>query len=561
MQSRFFIKTLIYAFNRKKLVDVFRELNNRKLQKRVFTAIYSKTKFRLSQKKIYLSQLLNNRYCIDFLLHISYIIFKDKYTIQQKAYLKLNFDKLLIKQKLNNAKNVFAKLIKATKIIRNENRKVSDKLEKVKLYQAYLLKRKFFQMMRSDLGMVKEILKFQKRLFLLRYYYNKFKREKLSSKIKKAKSTFKAFILKRVIALFKPKYRKVNIDSNNSFKLKIKRRLFKILKIFTNLSFAKQYIIKQRVFYSKLHFFKTMRIVLIESLLTQGLINKVQDFKRKETLGILLKTSLKRKKLDLHQHEKDKLLKRKAFYLLKNVKNIINELITRYIRFIFHCFIKMALYKKYSRKDLKNTNQRLNTIYYFRSFFAKIKRSLNNSIVNQSKQSIQSMQAVPDKLKLYFSLFLNKVKAIVHNKKSRLINIRYLRFKSFIGKVNKRVQVKCLQKAAKRFILFKNAKFMIHRITNLMDTNYKYIKLKKFIKAYHCDRLYQSLEYCYKTKGLEEQIELYYNLKVKKKVVRVLKYYYSSKLKYHLIERRYKDYLIITTLKNLTSYIIKHNNN
>src|SRR5690349_5053782 len=47
-QSKFLVKTLVYAFNRKKLVDVFTELKNRKLQKCVFNALHSKTKFHLS---------------------------------------------------------------------------------------------------------------------------------------------------------------------------------------------------------------------------------------------------------------------------------------------------------------------------------------------------------------------------------------------------------------------------------------------------------------------------------------------------------------------------------
>jgi hypothetical protein len=559
-QSRLLVKSLVYAFNRKKLVDAFVELRNRKLQKRVFSALYGKTKFRLSQKKIYLSQLSNNRYSVDFLLHIGFLIFREGYAVAQKPYLKLNFDKLLAKQKHNNARDVFTKLVKACAVSREDKIKVSGKVERIKLIHTILVKRKLFRVIGEELKIKKDILKFQKRLFLLRYYYNKFKAEKQIAKFAKSNSKFKNFVIKKTIGLLKRNAFKrrqcINSHELDSFyKYKVKKKFLKSLKINTHLSSAHQYIIKQRMFYCKLNFFKTMRILMIESLLTQGLVNKITDHRRKETLGVMLKICLYQKKLCLFSRKRNKALKRKAFYFLKNLRGIINEQITRYIRFIFCMFTKLALYRNKIRKEFKAITQKKTISLYYKLFLARVKKRRNLSIseINQSKRS------VPDNLRLYFGLFLNRVKAVIARKRITLVNHRYLNLKSFLYKVNKRIQSNYLKKAARRFILLKNAKILLYRVTKSLEKNYRYNKLMRLAKSHYCDKLYQSLEYCYKTKHLEDQIDLYYILKVKKKALYAMKHNFSSRLKYHLIERRFKDYLIITALKYLTSFIIERN--
>jgi hypothetical protein len=542
-QSRFLIKSLVYSYNRKKLIDAFIELKNRKLKNKVFNAICTKLKFRVNRGKIYLSQLFNNQYSVEFLIHISYFIFTKSYPILQKQNLKVNFDKLLAKQKFNNLKNAFEKFYKAFSISKEETQINTQRLNNFENCKVYLSQQTFFKSVAWKIKIKKDIMKFTKRLFLLRYYYNKFKKEKLTANLTKSKSLFKRFILTRIFNKFKPK--KV-FDINAFYRNKIKLKFLIALRQNLKNSFAIKLIHDYRQRNNKLKFFKNLRILMVESLVTQGLINKFQDFTKKKTLAILFKVCLYKKKLYFHFRKRNKILKRKVFNFLKGLRGIINQQITKYIRFIFCLFTKLVIYKKLLRKNYKNNIQRKIILFIYKSFFIRAIR-------------MKSKMLKIDRKLVLFRLFFKTIKSQISQKKEKTINKKLLLQISFFAKMHKIIQFNFLKNAARRFILLKNSKIFFHRVTNDLDEEYKQTKLKRLVQTYYKEKLSEYLTFCYKTKNLENQIDLYYQLQLKKKALFAFKYNYSSKLKFHLLERRYKDYLIITALKYLTSYIIERN--
>jgi hypothetical protein len=557
VHSKFLIKSLIYTYNRKKLVDVFLELKNRKLVANILTTLNNKTKFRINQKKIYLSQLVNNQYTINFLLYISYHIFEKGYSIQQKPQLKTNFDKMLIKQKLNNLKGIFDNFCKGCYLFKEESNFLKSKAEQIKDNSIIKDKQLFFKAIVKTIKHKTEITKFKKRLFLLRYYYKRFKFEKISGKIQKSKRKLKNFIIAKIFQTLKTEAKvKLSLKAEKGFAAhknkSLKLQFFKALQKNLKLAGAKNIIIKQQIFCAKLNFFRKMRILIIESLLAQGLINRIEDYQKRKLLGNMLKTSLYLKKAAFFQRKKNKLLKRKAFFLMKGFKTVVNDQITQYIRFIFNVFTKLVIYKKHLRKNIKNKIQRNLIIFYYRLFFTKIKGKAIKIDVSAIRKPVNN-----EKLKLYFSLFINKVKAFVTSNQMKLINARYLIFKSFLIKANNGTNISLLKKAAKRYITFKNSNYLFSRISKKLEKRQKLEKVNRLVKTYYFEKIYEGMEYYIKTKSLEHQISMYYNLKVKKRILNTFKNNYSNILKYRLIERRYKDYLIITSLKYLTSYIIE----
>jgi hypothetical protein len=560
--TNYMMKLLIYAYNRRNLVKAFVELKNIKSKKKLFQAITNKLKFRICQKKIYFSQLMNNIYSIEFINVIIYIIQEKFFSIKMKNVLTTNLNKMNNFVRIRKLQTIFDGFCKSLNKIRILNNTI-DELA-INISQKFMKKNLnlLFIIAKRNILLRKEIDKFKKKVFFLRYYYNKYKFEKVLNTLNKSKSKFRLFVLKKNFS--KMKNIRYKIKSNcekmvvDFYKKKILLKTFNKLKINTVISYKKKYIIKQGIFYRRMNFFRKMRILIIESLLKQGVINRINDYVQRKYLSISFVSSLFKKKLEYFKYKRENILKQKIFNTIKQYKYRNHKNISNHLKYIFNIFILKAKLLKYNKIIEKRTYLE-QYILFFKKLFLK---KLTKKKPNDSYFSFANTNNLPEHIKLQYSIFFRKIKARCYKNKIHTTYSRYIIFKQFKRRVNKLIITREIFNFSNSMKKLKLYKHFLSISMKILDEKFFGDKVKILVSKYYKQQLLQNMLYLYKKKNLNEQINLYYSLKIKRRFFYKLKDKYTNRLKELLIRKRYNDYMIINALRILTNVIIdKHNIN
>jgi hypothetical protein len=558
--TNYMMKLLIYAYNRRNLIKAFIELKDVKYKKRIFEAISNKIRFRICQKKIYVSQLMNNIYSIEFINIINNIIQDRYYSIKTKNVFNNNLNKMNNVLRIRKLRTIFDKLCYSLNKLRILNKTIDElafnmKEKSIKKYLSL-----FFISTKRNILLKNEVNKFLKKTFLLRYYFRKYKNEKVINTIKKKRNTFKILLLKRnfhklknvrTISNYKTEQKAIEFYRNKS-----RFKSFSRLKINTVMSYKRNYIIKQGVFYNRMIFFRKMRIMLIESLLKQGVINRINDYVKKKYLSISFISSLFKKKLEYFKYKRENKSKEKIFNIIKQYKYRNHENLSKHLKYIFNIFaLKTKLNKNNKIKQKRIHIER--HILFFKKLFLK---KLTSKKQNDSYFSFGKVQNISEHIKLQYSIFFGKVKARCYKNRIHLTYSRYIIFKQFKRKVNKTIVTREILNFSNNMIKLKLYKHFLSNSIKLLDRKFFQNKINLLVSNYYKQSFLQNMQYLYKKKNLNEQINLYYSLKIKRRFFYTLKDKYTNHLKELLIQKRYHDYLIINSLRIITNIILNKNN-
>lgn len=609
--SKLLMKSLIHVFNRKRLVEAFIELKNKRIIVTTYKSFQNIMKFKLNHKRLYLSQLLNNYICVKFLNKIWELICKlaskNKLEIISKSYLQNNIYKLKILNDLNNKRKIFGIILDNKK----EHMEYLDKLAIVaERCKEILIKKSTKSFFKKENGIIKiknNVKKFKNKLFMIRYYYFKFKRESVKEKLKVSmqqmefkiiQNNFKKFI---IMSLKKTK----NVDKNQiSYDHYTKKIKHNVINIWSNYSFLMRkvkYLKNKRSINDKIDFFRSLKINSIESLLIQGVKEKYKKYSKKNLLNYLIVCSTFEEKIIKAENFKKFYLKKNILNFLKKYKVVSNILFKNTIKFYLNIFQINSSFKKFTdeklnsdqKKKIENAQKKICILRFKDKIEIKIKirlirnkklldiikktikifkrlrqKSLNSSIklssINpslnfNSSNSTHFLNLIDERYKeFYFRSCLHKILQYTFQNKIKKTFLKKLYFKKFIFRTCKKISTGALKLCRDKMKKAKYLKYFLNMIYLNINKNYTEEALQKIKDKFILLNFFKNIQECSESIKLYMQIKTYYKIKQNRKIFRSFKYNYMNKIKQKMLYERYKEYLIFSSLRVLSEKLISN---
>jgi len=174
---------------------------NLKKKEKLFSALTNKLKFRIQNKKIYFSQLSENEFCINFIFLMINTSKNLRLPIRKNINFGFNYNVLKIKKgkylkiKLFNIlKGLYLYNIEKEKNLINLSYNLQNKFQKSIIFKSYAA----LLNIRINILLRKNCQNFMKKLFLIRFYFNKYKNQALKTKINILKNKFNQNSLKNM---------------------------------------------------------------------------------------------------------------------------------------------------------------------------------------------------------------------------------------------------------------------------------------------------------------------------------------------------------------------------
>ena len=609
--SKQLLTKFIYAYNRKNLCEAISELRDKRKKSKIFNFLKNKMKFKINHNKLYFSQLSNNPYSINFLLMICKIILTREKRhqnplLKQKNYFNSNFKKLIILSDLNEKRKIFDSLKNSLLIIKyskqilvNSNEKFSESLEKIRC-------REFFFNFKEKFKFNKKREKFLKKLFLVRFYFKKYKDEILGTKLKNLKfklNEYRICLLKKVFLSFILK--KINqrriFRKFSKFTIRNKHLLLEIfqnLKYFSILRKKKNFLRQKFILNTRAKFLRNLKLVAIESLLRHGLNQKIQNFNKKNLLSILIHSSVNKYKQSQTKLNRLNRIKKLLLITLKESKLFRGKISKSLKQLFFRIFIQKVCMKKYLKYEIESQKmkkiEKFNKLLFFlylrnkMKIFKKIKkfqnrkkiqifkkfitlilkRKISKSLQN-SRQSINQLDSFlmnDSNIKLFYKrLFLIKLFRFKIIKKITKNHCNKYFFKKFSKRINIKITITALKLFQRRMILIQNSKIFLNKVFKQIDRKTHLNELKNISLKFYTSNILSQMNLCVKNKIFTSQINTYLTLKIRKRSFNKIKIFYINQLKKKMLEERFLEYLKLKALDIMNgiciSKYLKQNNN
>lgn len=747
--KRNLLKTLIYSYNRKKMIDEFLFQKSNKIKNKIFTTIKNKLRFRIQNRKLYFTQLSENQFSVDFIYLIINCLRRLKLPIRKNSYFGFNFNVLKIKKE-NSLKYQIFNFLKKLHLNKVEKEKnlvtlaynFQNKTQKSFIFHCYSI---LFSL-RILIKRKKAIKNFIRKLFLIRFYFNKYKKEALNSKIISIKNKFSQNMIrnlyrklynnaklnlkkKGISKVFKLKGSKIINNSNNisfynynnqqdnkdelsintttnknikeiinsiqeknkcnklnaylktqknktfkgnengfdltysnnenifiknkidsssenknghsysqsisitnslfgnnsengsnailspknnyknipmkesyidkiyenkleeinraenvhndEFILKdtdilenelkldiinfnkrkdtnslrisfIKHNLDFIKKI-TNIKAKLRFINRHKIKILKKDFLRNLRILCIESLVSQAVIEKYNILKRKIFLKILRKCSINKKRIEQFAKRRLFIKKQMTFQAIKNLKASNAKLVISKVKYCLKLlFLKIRIIKQ-SKLIEKMFFSQKRIIFIKNVFFVKVKNLIRekNGIYQKYKSLIQYV-----KTKISIKSFLRKILKSYTLKVKKSFLAKKNSFKQYKNNSKVLIKLRIITLLKKKLIMIKYIKRFLKNTFKLIDINYNRNKLSKIYKKYLINSCFKHIDSSLKNKNLIRQISQFTKLKKLSKTFKGIKCYYMNQLKSKMIKQSYDKYLMINFLKLSINSII-----
>jgi hypothetical protein len=564
--SKLFLNGLIHSYNRKKLIGSFKSLKQIKLKKKCFGIISNYIKYKSNHKKLYLSQLMNNEYCTKFLMICYNISSKKKIKIKERSSVSSNLKKLKIVNEIFLKRKIISILI--------ENKNISEKniYDKIRIFHNNQIKsmydKYFFNRLRIIKNQKTKIRRYEKKVFLLRFFLKKFLKASNNNKLQYSQNSFQLFNFKSHFLKFLNNLKK-QITSNTVIK-KLKKRIFHEWKFLISLKRRYNLIKNKKLTSSRKLFFKNLKLNSIESLLIQGVIEKNKIYLRHLLVKLLFITSFYSLKLYKFLDLKKVKLKRKIF----NCKACKKDEIVNNLKFLLKIF-KIRLRNFYNNKIYfkqmirgirEKTDKKIILIFLkLNKKFSNKVRKFKNDIMLKNIHIFFHFTFRKEKYENFYSNQEKHHKFFRNKFKSRLNENEKLKhgILRFLIKIIKRntislIKVKKIKSISKHLLLSKEIKIFLHKILKILLRSKIFYEIKNKIQIHFCQKFLNYLVSCSNLKPLNSHIILYKGIKDKRKIINAWKYFYMNRIKFYMLSDRLNEYILLKYLKKL--HILSKNN-
>ena len=564
--SSFLIKILKFCYKEKKLENkAFFELTKNKLR-RIIKEMKAQIVYNKTIDKYFFSQILNNDSAVEFSKILIYL--GNSYNIKKLYRYESNINTIIHKEE-------FILKQKILLYLKNLNNFIENKLtEEAETFKHNIIifndKKTFINYLEERIILNYKIKYFQQKIFFLRSkYYLLYKKKR-----------------KETSPIFGPNKESILNFHNLKLKTLVFKSIQKNAKIFNQK--IEELQIKNFMKNVKFFFYQS-RKKTIESLIIEGMKQKINKYKKYMILKILLYSKiecLKQYRVELTTRKKYQkkflfnILKKNV--LLKNYEKLCN--IKFFFRLSFSIMIKQKKKEKKENKlfiiqgmqkffihlvklRIKVKKKQLNKLqlcknkilairkkYFIKEIKSEIRKkkynklvylkhdklfSLAIGIINLKNKCLNGIKIKTKKVKMkitkkYYNIFKKRV--IVNSK----ITSSFLLFNKYILKSN-----------YKKFVGINNYNITIKKETILISNMYKTFYLKKYLEG---------LNMCYKMKLIDNKVDDYYKTKRKKIFLNVLKKRYQNSIKFSMLSLRFNEYLIISTFNSFFRTINKKKN-
>ena len=553
--SKNLLNILVFCYNRKKILNIFLEKKNKKLKIEVFNAFKNRIDYQKSFNYFFFNQIIKNQSAIDFLLMFK--IKRKKNVFKNNFYLIENKKNLILKKKIFNfLKNFSNKIF-------NEN--IYNFNYKLQIFY----KNKFFDICKRKLVNKYKIFYFEEKIAFIRLKNLLMKKKSkilLNKKLNKQKNNYQN---NNNNSSFQDSYasnftfnanknstqnsfynNNNNKNENNFYSYILKKKAFNLL--------IKNYNINKNIIkeLNKKHlinqislFFKYSRIKTIESLIIQGIKEKIKIYQKILLLKILFSSNVSKIKFNRAEKIRKKYLKKTIFNLFKTNKNINNLEKILIIKFYYKFFILKT-------KLLKNKNKFFEEFNEKKLEFKIMIKNIKNKINSKKKIILFKFNHKKNSFKYFFHLFRN----VYINKNYNKFNYKFYAssFNLFIKNINNLIINNSLKFVSKKLLKKKLFDNFLNNINNKKEQNSLILNLNNISKKFYLNTYLTALDICLKSKNLNDSISELNKTKIKKKIFNQFKKYYLDKIKYNMLTCRYKEYLFYMSIKKM---LIKYNKN
>ena len=605
--SKFIIEKMKYFYELKKKENFITKGIEIIKKRKIFEVLKNKLNYKKNYNKFLLSQIMNNQFALDFIL---FLCDKAKNRIRTKSSFATNYEEVITRKALNRNEEYCRTIFDLLK--RNKDISTTQKI-KVREISKFIYQHGFFSRVKEELHYKSKIGFLFKKLFFMRYYIMFYKKQQKLQIYEDKKNKVKSMIMKRnfnsLLNIIRTKkehnkkiddiisettskslksHKKISFTYNrydNSqnrkanaleiYNVKLKQKGFALLLDYHNMN-KKIFNYREKIVNKEMDtFFKRSKIKTIESLIVQGIKEKIKNYQKLYFFQVLFYSSFSKMKLEKGMENRERNLQKKGFNLLKDNVQINYKIIKQNLKFYFKYFTLLIPLQKSLHQSTKNKYMKLYEKFVFNVFIKKI------YIKKAQKMQMKSLKGkfISNSFKESARLFLNKNKktniddSISKNRriysktffkqinKSRILTKLSKRQKSinkikiwnrFVKSINNSIIINSLQITSHKLIL-RNA--YIHFIDNINSSFTKSegsSKLNSIYKKYLAQKLIDTLIISSKTKSIMDDIYTLYETKLKKKIFNEYKKRYLDNIKFSMLSCRYKEYLVLTSMNKFS---------